>query len=166
MLEDKNPRLYWLTNLGGIHLFPTVVVFLCMIPVYFLVSSPLILESTFIILGFVISVLATTIEFVADEQMKIFKKTAKPGEYINIGLWKYSRHPNYFGEISFWFGLYIMSLGVVDCQYWSIAGVFIILSMFLFASIPMMEERTLVSRPNYAKQIKTVSVLFPWFRKS
>jgi steroid 5-alpha reductase family enzyme len=110
--------------------------------------------------------MATTIEFVADEQMKRFKKTALPGEYINRGLWKYSRHPNYFGEITFWVGLYVMSLGVSGSPWWTGIGVVVILLMFLFASIPMMEERTLRSKPHYAAQIKTVSVLVPWFRRS
>jgi steroid 5-alpha reductase family enzyme len=165
MLEDKNPKLYWLTNLGGIHLFPTVVVYLCLIPVYFLVKYP---DCNFILLiGFLISVLGTTIEFISDEQMRRFRKTAAKSEYIDWGLWKYSRHPNYFGEISFWAGLLIMSVGVVGFTFWwTVSGLAVITAMFLFVSIPMMEERSLKARPHYNEQIKRVSVLIPWFRKS
>jgi steroid 5-alpha reductase family enzyme len=165
MLEDKNPSLYWLTNLGGIHLFPTVVVFLCMIPAYYAITATDTANTEFIIGGFLVSIFGTTIEFVADEQMKRFKKTAKPKEYIDFGLWKYSRHPNYFGEISFWAGILIMALGVSASLWWTGIGLVVIVSMFMFASIPMMEERTLRSRPEYATQIKRVSVLVPWFRK-
>lgn len=165
MLREQNPSLYWLTNLGGIHIFPTVVVYLCMIPVYYLIMLPE-SNSAYIMIGFIISILAATIEFVADEQMKRFKKTAKPGEYIDWGFWKYSRHPNYFGEITFWVGLYVMSLGVEGSPYWIVTGVIVITLMFLFASIPMMEKRTLASKPHYAEQIKRVSVLVPWFRRS
>jgi steroid 5-alpha reductase family enzyme len=164
MLKEKNPRLYWLTNLGGIHLFPTVVVYLCLIPVYFLVTAPA-SGFVFILTGFAVSVLAASIEFIADEQMKGFKKNAGPGEYIDLGLWRYSRHPNYFGEITFWAGLFIMSLGVPDSHLWPAVGACVILLMFLFASIPMMEERTLRLKPDYAKQIKAVSILVPWFRR-
>jgi steroid 5-alpha reductase family enzyme len=165
MLRETNPRLYWLTNLGGIHLFPTVVVYLCMIPVYFLINYTVQSTSVFILAGAVISILATTIEFVADEQMKQFKKTARPGQYINQGLWQYSRHPNYFGEILFWIGLYIMSLGVADPYWWGGLGIVVILSMFLFASIPMMEARTIKSKPQYTEQIRRVSVLVLWRRR-
>jgi len=164
MLREQNPKLYWLTNLGGIHLFPTIVVYLCMIPVYYLVTQA---ESNYvlILIGFVISMLATTIEFVADEQMRRFRKTAKPGEYIDFGFWRYSRHPNYFGEISFWVGLWVMSMGVPVLPWWTVSGVVVIVSMFRYASIPMMEQRTLRSKPQYAKQIRSVSMLIPWFRQ-
>jgi steroid 5-alpha reductase family enzyme len=164
MLKEKNPRIYWLTNLGGIHLFPTVVVYLCMIPVYFLVSLPPASQQLYIAIGFIICVIATTIEFISDEQMKRFKRTAGAGEYINIGLWKYSRHPNYFGEILFWVGFFIMIIPYG--LWWTGIGVLVILSMFLFASIPMMEARTLRSKPTYARQIKSVSMLIPWFRSN
>ena len=165
MLLEKNPSIYWLTNLGGIHLFPTVVVYMCLLPVYYLIKFPVF--NSLILVGFVISVLATTIEFVADEQMKRFRKTADRSAYIDWGLWKYSRHPNYFGEISFWIGLFVMSLGTVGLSFWWTGiGTVVITAMFLFASIPMMEERMLRARPAYAAQIKKVSVLVPWFRKS
>ncbi|MCW3127027.1 MAG: hypothetical protein JWO03_2685 [Bacteroidetes bacterium] len=164
MLQDKNPNIYWLTNLGGIHLFPTVVVYLCLIPVYYFVKYP---DGNWVIMvGFIISVLATTIEFVADEQMRRFRRTASKSEYIDWGFWRYSRHPNYFGEILFWVGLFVMSVGVVGFSFWWTGiGLIVITSMFLFASIPMMEERTLKARPGYADQIRKVSALVPWFRK-
>jgi steroid 5-alpha reductase family enzyme len=165
MLEDKNPKLYLLTNLFGIHLFPTVIVFLCVIPTYYMISF--VGESAMVLIGFTISVLAVTIEFVADEQMIRHRATAPKSSYIDSGLWKYSRHPNYFGEIGFWAGLLIMSVGVVGFSYWwSAIGVIALICMFLFASIPMMEERTLKARPQYAEQIKKVSALIPWFRKA
>ena len=162
MLQSKNPSIYWLTNLGGIHLCPTVVVFLCMIPLYYLLRFGS--ESWWLIIGFVISTLATTIEWVADEQMRRFKRTAKPVDYIDIGLWRYSRHPNYFGEITFWLGLYGMAMAMSPIMAWTGIGVVVITIMFLMASIPMMEQKTLKLKPLYSQQIKQVSKLIPWFR--
>jgi len=164
MLEKKNPSLYWLTNFGGIHLFPTVMVFGGMIPVYFLMTGDVDFN-VLVVVGGAISVAATVIEWVADEQMRNFRKTAVKGSFIDSGLWRYSRHPNYFGEITFWFGLWVMALGLDFGLWWTGIGWLGMLLMFLLASIPMMEEKNRQSKKAYADYVKRVSVLVPWFRK-
>lgn len=171
MLRNKNPKLYWLTNFAGIHLFPTVMVFLGMLPLYYvthyidLKCSRICFNHWILLTGFAISIIATVIELIADEQMRAFKKRAQPGEFIQQGLWKYSRHPNYFGEISFWLGLFVMQMSV-STEYWFTAiGFVAMLVMFVFASIPMMEEKNRNNKPGYAEYAKKVSVLVPWFRK-
>ncbi len=176
MLRHKNPKLYWLTNFGGIHLFPTLMVFAGMLPVYFASQSlaeftmpktTTKYQSDFLMLaGFLICIVATLIEFIADEQLRNFKKRAKPGEFINEGLWKYSRHPNYFGEIAFWFGLWVLLMSIEPAYWWTGIGWVAMLIMFMFASIPMMEEKNLKSKPDYADYVNRVSVLVPWARKS
>ena len=60
-----------------------------------------------------VCVSAATCSFVADRQMRIWRSNKpEPGSYIDVGLWKFSRHPNYFGEMSFWWGLYVFALAV------------------------------------------------------
>ena len=164
MLEKKNPSLYWLTNFGGIHMFPTVMVFLGMIPVYFLMVGELELNAL-VLAGGVICIIATVIEWVADEQMRAFRKTAVKGGFIDSGLWKYSRHPNYFGEITFWLGLWVMALGLDFGLWWTGIGWLGMLLMFLLASIPMMEEKNKHSKKGFEEYVRKVSVLVPWFRK-
>ncbi len=170
MLRNKKPKLYWLTNFGGIHMFPTLMVFAGMVPVYYASTlaiqtkcytySPVVLG-----LGVAIALIATIIELLADEQMRSFKKRAQPGQFINEGIWRYSRHPNYFGEIFFWFGLWVIQLSLRPHIWFTAFGWVAMLIMFLFASIPMMEEKNLKSKPGYADYVKNVSVLIPWFRK-
>ncbi|HLP52989.1 MAG TPA: DUF1295 domain-containing protein, partial [Chitinophagales bacterium] len=172
MLREKNPKLYWLTNFGGIHMFPTIMVFLGMLPVYFATTyaAYMLCEgfqyNDLVAVGFLVCVAAAIIALVADEQMRRFKKKAKPGEFIDEGIWKYSRHPNYFGEILFWFGLWVMQMSTAPGYWWTGIGWVAMLIMFMFASIPMMEEKNLKSKPGYADYVKRVSVLVPWFRKS
>ncbi len=171
MLRNKNPKLYWFTNLAGIHLFPTVMVFMAMLPVYFvthyidLKCARFCFNPYILFTGFAISIIATIIEWVADEQMRAFKKHSAPGEFIQQGVWKYSRHPNYFGEISFWFGLFVMQMSVSTEFVFTAIGFTAMLLMFVFASIPMMEEKNRQSKSGYAEYVKRVSVLVPWFRK-
>jgi steroid 5-alpha reductase family enzyme len=161
MLHDKNPSIYWLTNLGGIHLFPTVMVFLGLLPVYYAFYQPQELNSWLLYVGFAIAVIATIIELVADEQMRTFKRAAKPNEFIKTGLWRYSRHPNYFGEISFWFGLWMMMMAVAPDYWWSAIGFVAMTIMFLFASIPMMEEKNKKNKKGFEEYTNKVSVLIP-----
>lgn len=164
MLRDQNPKLYPFTNFAGIHMFPTIMVFLGMLPVYVVTSDIMIqpVNIPVLILGFSISLLATAIQLIADEQMRKFKLSSKSGEYINTGLWKFSRHPNYFGEIIFWMGLWIMQMAVFPENWWTAIGFVAMLMMFLLASIPMMEKKNLKSKIGYEKYMNSVSVLIPW----
>jgi steroid 5-alpha reductase family enzyme len=162
MLREKNPGLYPLVNFFGIHLFPTLMVFLGLLPVYVMTSSMTGSGiNTLFVAGLLITIAAVAIELAADEQLRKFKKRAKKGDYINIGLWKYSRHPNYFGEISFWFGLWVMQMAVSPQQWWTAIGFVAMLNMFLFASIPMMEAKNMKSKTGYNVYVKRVSRLIP-----
>ncbi len=163
MLREQNPKIYPFTNFAGIHLFPTVMVFMGMLPVYMVTSRTIdsLLNVPLLIIGFITTLAAILIELIADEQMRSFKSHAKPREFINQGLWKYSRHPNYFGEISFWFGLWIMQMSIAPAYWWTAIGFVAMLIMFLFASIPMMEKKNRQNKVGYEEYIKRVSVLVP-----
>ncbi|MES2620738.1 MAG: DUF1295 domain-containing protein [Bacteroidota bacterium] len=164
MLREKNPHFYPLTNFAGIHLFPTIMVFLGMLPVYVVTAHSVnsLVSIPVLALGFIITLSAIFIELIADEQMRSFKKISNPEEFITSGLWKYSRHPNYFGEISFWLGLWVMQMSIVPSFWWTAIGFVAMLIMFLFASIPMMEAKNSKSKIGYKEYMKKVSVLIPF----
>jgi len=156
-------KRFWIVELAGIELVPTVIVFLGCLSLY-----PVLANTTRTKIWWLdgIAVLVTAaaifIESISDEQMTAFVKTKKPGEIMNRGFWKYSRHPNYFGEISFWWGLYLFGLAANPGYWWTIAGPIAITLLFLFISIPMMDKRSLERRPEYAEHMKQVSALVPW----
>lgn len=95
--------------------------------------------------------------------MRNFRKSNPPkGACMESGLWRYSRHPNYFGEISFWFGCYLHALAANAAVFWWTGVGFILMTLlFVFISVPLMEERMLERRPNYANTIKSTSMLIP-----
>lgn len=165
--REKNPKLFWFTNLMGIQLMPTILVFVgCMslYPVFFSGN-----QKNFNILdifGIIFCIGATIIEFLADEELKMFRKTKKEGEIMNLQLWKYSRHPNYFGEILFWWGLYLIALAADFQFWWMIIGPLFITLLFIFISIPMMEKRQLANKPAYLEYILSTSMLIPWISKT
>ncbi len=158
MLHEKSGKLYPLVNLLGICMFPTIVVYLCSLPtiVYANIGS----FAYWDIIGLSIVLLGVLLEFISDIQMKKFIKVrTSRNEVINIGLWKYSRHPNYLGEILIWFGVAaVLIIGHFSYWYFFI-GAIINLLMFLFISIPMEENHLKEYKENYDDYLKTTSPL-------
>ncbi|MCR5284161.1 MAG: DUF1295 domain-containing protein [Treponema sp.] len=139
MLREKSGKLYPFVNFLGIHLFPTVVVFLCILPAVIAVVEGGVFSPAcliFIILSFV----AALIQLIADLQMQSFRKSGSGG-FIRKGLWKHARHPNYAGEILMWWGIGLASVISLGGKWQLLCGALINTLMFLFVSIPMADKR-------------------------
>lgn len=95
--RKDNPRLWFIINLFGINLFPTVVVFLVMLPAfYFVLSMPALNPG--IVLGALVSLVAAGLQTVSDYQMRVFRNVPENKGTVNrTGLWRVIRHPNYLG---------------------------------------------------------------------
>ena len=159
-------KFKWFINFFGIHLFPTIIVNICLFPLYYAISindQPVGLIDWFFCIFTTLSVL---LEHVSDEQMHKFKSDPNNASLtMNRGLWKYSRHPNYLGEILFWFGLFGFSLSQSLDNFWLIIFPLSMFAMFIFASIPMMDNRSLERRPDYEDYMKKTPALIPSFFK-
>ena len=109
-----------------------------------------------------VSIAGVLLQAVADEQLRGFTRSrARPEAICAVGLWRYSRHPNYFGEILFWTGLALFAFATGRAEWWAALGAAAILSLFLFASIPMMEKRQRARKPDWDEYAKKTSVLIP-----
>lgn len=165
-IKQKAGNFELLADFGGIHLFPTLIVFAACLPLYAAAcigNEPL---NWLDLIGFIVTSSAIIIELVADLQLHRFVAHKKPGETLKSGLWRYSRHPNYFGEMSFWFGLMFFGLASHPQGWWWIMpGAIAIALMFFFVSIPLMDKRSVERRPEYAEHMKAVSAIVPWFPK-
>ena len=138
MLKEKTGLLYPFVNLFGIHLFPTFVVYLCVLPTIYLAKTT-ISFNLWSIIFLCISLIGTIIQTIADIQMHKFRKK-KTGKFIRDGLWKYSRHPNYLGEIMMWWGIALYSLTNLLAYNWLIIGAVVNHLMFVFISVPLAEN--------------------------
>jgi steroid 5-alpha reductase family enzyme len=165
MLYAEAPMPKWAISLLGIHLLPTVQVILGCLP---LISAVMRGTNPVGLLDLVATVVtggAVMLELIADEQLRAFNRTKQPGEIMNRGLWAYSRHPNYLGEIAFWCGLFLFGLAADRAYAWTIIGPLAMVALFLFASIPMLDRRSVERRPGYAEHMQRVSTIIPWFPK-
>ncbi len=157
---------FWLIDLIGIEMMPTVIVFLGCLSLYPVLSSGEPSLGIQDILAVLVTLSAIIIESSADKQLNGFiKAVPRHGQIMKQGLWAYSRHPNYFGEILFWWGLYLFVLFTNSHFWWTVIGPLAITLLFLVVSIPLMDKRSLAYRPGYAEHMKKVSALVPWFSK-
>ena len=103
------------------------------------------------------------LELVADEQMRKFRSNvSNNGKTMRQGLWSYSRHPNYLGEILFWWGLYFMTISI-DINYWYLFVCPLIMNlMFSLITCQMMDNRSLERRTDYADYMKSTRQLIIW----
>jgi steroid 5-alpha reductase family enzyme len=165
MIRNTAPKLWFLSNLFGIMMFPTLIVFAQLVgAIRFIEAAPEL--NGFILFGSVMIVFAAILQYFADKQMADFKhRNQGKKACIEEGLWKYSRHPNYFGEISVWWGLYLIYFGSIKTLDLVVAAPILMTAMFLFISIPMMEKKILLTRPEYEKYQERVSILIPFFPK-
>jgi len=161
-LRAKAKLPYWLVSLGAIHYFPTLQVFLGCLPLYAVLVMGKRPWGTLDWLGVALTAGAIAIETVADEQLRRFRRSEPPGQICEDGLWAYSRHPNYLGELGFWWGLWLFALAAHPGWAWTVIGPIAMTLMFMLASIPMLEERSLARRPGYAEHMRRVSRLLPW----
>lgn len=162
MLRERAGRAEFWVDLFAIHLFPTLQVFAGMIPAYIAVTRPGPGVVWLTWLAFVIGMAAVALEFVADLQLHRFVAHRRPGEAMDRGLWSWSRHPNYFGEVSFWFAVALFGVAAAPRDaWWLLTGALLMLALFLGASIPMMERRSLERRPEYRDVVDRVSKFVP-----
>ena len=160
-IDLKNTNIYKaeFNNFFGIHLFPTLIVNICLYPLVFIFLNPI--EVTpFLYFASIFTFMAVVLETVSDEQMRDFRNNPNnKGKTMKYKLWKYSRHPNYLGEICFWFGIYFMGLSSNLAPIWIIICPLSMLALFIFASCPMMDERSLKNRKDYKEYMEKTSQL-------
>ena len=98
----------------------------------------------FALVGFVVWLFGFGIEVIADRQKSQFKADLKNDDkFINVGLWSWSRHPNYFGEIMLWIGVAILAFPILQGWQWltMISPLFIIVLLTRISGVPMLEKR-------------------------
>lgn len=111
-------------------------------------------------LGVIVWTVGFSIEAISDFQLSTFLKQKNRGKVMDKGLWNYSRHPNYFGELTVWWGIWLITLGL---PYWPISIISPLLISFLIifvSGIPMLEKK-FKTDPAYKEYLRRTSILIP-----
>lgn len=160
-LKEKFPSIFFLVNLFAIHLMPTLLVFAGSLPFFLYIINSL--DFSFLdLIGYMVMFIGIGLETWADISIYNYKKNRKNNnEIINIALWKYSRHPNYLGEITFWVGIALVYLLRVPAEWYYCLGCVAIYALFIFGSIPLQENHLITYKKNYKEYKKTHRLLLP-----
>ena len=116
-------------------------------------------------LGIIIWIIGFTFETVGDFQLSNFKRDSKnKGKILHTGLWKYTRHPNYFGDSAVWWAYGIFSIAAGS--YWQAIGAVIMTLLILkISGVSLLEKTLKETKPLYKEYIQKTSSFFPWFPK-
>jgi steroid 5-alpha reductase family enzyme len=160
--RDRGGVPWWLVNLGAIQLVPTLVVFAGLLPVWPAVAVGTRPLGVLDVLATLVTLVAIALETVADIQLGRFTRDpANRGEVAEVGLWRYVRHPNYLGEIGLWWGLWLYGLAAAPGWWWTVGGAVEMVALFAFASIPLMDRRSMTRRLGYIDYMDRVPALLP-----
>lgn len=158
MLQEKTGAFYPFVNFAGIHMVPTLIVYACTLPaVYAFLHDGAWnrLSGLFLLL----SIGAATMQGMADFQMHRFQKRGTGG-FIREGLWRYSRHPNYLGEILMWWGVALSVISVFPRAWYLGIGALANTVLFLTVSIPLADEHQ-ARKPEYEIYESQTRMLLP-----
>jgi len=165
--QMPSEAIYWAFSLSSLHLTPTLLVHACLLPVGRVIlqgnTAPPMALADYAALA--LCLVAIAIEAAADEQLAAHR--ASPHQRhssCRVGLWRWSRHPNYFGECLFWTGLLSVgtAAGVVTAEPTLCAGTLLMWAFFRFASAPLMDARSLERREDYKALMAGTSCLLLW----
>jgi len=159
-LRQQFPRAFQLVSFLGIHLFPTVVVFICLMPALDFMWNAQGKTSWWVLPGLGVCLVGIGLELVADLQMQRHR-AQKTGEIIRVGLWRHARHPNYLGEILMWWGVYLFVVPMLPNDWLLGLGALVNTLMFLFVSIPMADRRNRARFAGFDDYVAQTSSLWP-----
>lgn len=166
-IRERSGRLYWAASLVGIHGIPTLVVFAGCLPLHPALATSGRPWGWIDAAATVVTGGAIWLEARADRELLHFRRTAPdPGAILRTGTWAHSRHPNYLGEMAFWWGLFLFGLAADPGAWWTGVGALAITLLFLTVSLPLMESRMREHRPGWEAWAGRTPLVVPRLRGS
>jgi steroid 5-alpha reductase family enzyme len=137
------------------------LLFLIVLPVLAINKNPGVSLGWLDLIGLAVWFFGFTFEVIGDAQLKKFiKNPANKGRLIQRGLWTYSRHPNYFGEVTLWWGIWLMSLSAPNSWFTVFGPLTISILILKVSGIPMLEKK-MAENPDFTEYKRRVSAFFP-----
>jgi steroid 5-alpha reductase family enzyme len=167
----KEMREGWGNNVA---LMGLLKVFLPQAVIMFIIAFPILVINCFPhnslrltdIAGAAIWLLGFYFEALGDAQMFHYKKDpSNKGKVMNRGLWKYTRHPNYFGEATMWWGIFIIAIPSGYIWFSVFSPIVITLLIIKITGVELLEKKY-KDNPQYQLYIKTTNSFLPWFPRS
>ncbi len=162
-LEDQGRNFAW-HSLTRINLYQAAIVFFSLAPIVVAQISPTPAELGWLAaLGTLVWLIGVIFQGVGDWQLARFKADpSKSGQVLDTGLWRYTRHPNYFGEACIWWGYWLIACETPWGVWTIFAPAFLTWSILGMMGKELVERRMLKKRPGYQDYVERTSGFIPW----
>jgi steroid 5-alpha reductase family enzyme len=158
--RNENPRIWWWKSFFQVFLLQGVLLWI--------ISAPLLAAQFYAAPLNVLDFIAVTVwaigfffEAAGDWQLTQFKANpANRGKVMNRGVWRYTRHPNYFGDAAQWWGYWLIALAAGG--WWTIFSPILMTTLLVRVSGVALLEKTMETRPGYKEYVETTSAFVPW----
>lgn len=164
--QNYGQERYWWFSYFQTFILQGVLIMIVSLPLYGIhIANQSTNLNEFDYIGIIIWLVGFTFEAGGDFQLARFKGDPKnKGKVLNTGFWKYTRHPNYFGDSAVWWAFAIFSIAAGS--YWQIIGSIVMTLLIIKVSGVALLEKTLNNtKPQYREYIQKTSSFFPWFPK-
>lgn len=149
-----------------VYLLQGFFLFMIVFSVVFINKSSISTISFYDIFGFVVWLIGFFFEVVGDYQLAQFiKNPENKGRIMQTGLWKYTRHPNYFGEVTQWWGIFIIGLSLQYGFITIISPITITILILFISGIPLLEKKML-ENSEFIEYKKRTSMFIPMFPRA
>jgi len=159
-------RSFYLRSFFQLFMFQAVLMLLISLTFIFGNQESEIISLPTFVIGIIVWLIGFMFEVISDKQLKTFiSNPANKGKVIATGLWKYTRHPNYFGEALLWWGIFIVAIGSGAPWIAVLSPLTITLIIRFVSGVPMLERRN-ENKPGYDVYKAKTNIFIPWFPKS
>jgi steroid 5-alpha reductase family enzyme len=162
-MREKWGQNFWWMSLCIVFGLQGALMMVIAMPLYTAARAPQTALGVIDGIGFAVFATGLLFEVIGDWQLKRFKTdAANRGQTLRTGLWRYTRHPNYFGDALLWWGIYLIG-GVGSGAAWTAMSPLLMTVLLMRVSgVPLLEERMRATRPDFADYAASTSGFFPW----
>jgi steroid 5-alpha reductase family enzyme len=162
-MRRRHGRQFWLVSLGTVFGLQALLMWVVSLPVQ-AAQIPAQPDHAVVadLLGTIAFLAGLTFEVVGDRQLARFRADpANQGEVMGTGLWRYTRHPNYFGDALLWWGLFVIALSDPG-NWWAVVSP-LVMSLLLtrISGVPLLERRMARRKPAYREYMERTSAFVP-----
>lgn len=159
-------KWFYLRSYAQVYLLQGALLFLIIQPVLFINQGETLPLGILDLVGLGVWIIGFFFESVGDSQLTRFLKDPEnKGKLMQSGLWRYTRHPNYFGEVTQWWGLWLIALSLPGSFFTIIGPLTITILILKVSGIPLLENK-MSNHPDFAEYKRKTSMFIPWLPRT
>ena len=166
-MRDSHGHAFWWRSLFTVFWLQGAILWFVALPLLVAIRAPRPTAFTpFDGLGVLLFAVGFGFEIVGDAQLERFRtEPTNRGKVLDRGLWRYTRHPNYFGDATMWWGMYAMAVSTPAGWLTLLSPALMTVLLMRVSGMTLLEEHLRASKPGYREYVERVPAFLPWRRR-